>query len=162
MSNERFVALLIGVTTTALVLAGCGGGGDKSEGSEVNASSISKAQFVKEANAICKKGSDKMHSDYMAFSNEKNDNPTPSQAEYKEFVNTVVAPNVTREIDEIRAIGAPKGDEERVEAIIAALEEGLEKTREKPELALSANREIFAQAIKLATAYGLTVCGETL
>ena len=161
MFNERLVALLIGATITALIVGGCGSGGDESESKNVTVSSISKAQFIKKVNTICKKGNEKIHSDYLEFSHEKNDNPTPSKAEYTEFVNRVVMPNVTREIDEIRTVGAPEGDEERVEEIIVALEEGLEKTRENPQLALSANREIFAEAIKFAAAYGLTICSET-
>jgi hypothetical protein len=146
----------VGALAVVLIVAGCGGG----SGDEKTAS-ISKTEFVRKANALCTKGEEKLHSDFVAFSNEKNNNPTPSRAEYEEFINRVISPNLKREIAELQALGTPQGDEAQVEALLAAVEEGLQNAEEKPELVTVGNSELFAKAIKLATAYGLAACAQS-
>jgi hypothetical protein len=152
----RFAVVSVGVLAMLLGLAGCGGG----NGDQSTTASISKATFIKDANAVCVKGEEKMHSDFVVFSNEKNDNPNPSKAEYEEFIDRVVAPDSTRLIGEIRALGVPAGDEGRVEGMLAAVEEGLQKAKENPEFVATRTNEIFANATKIATAYGLPACAQ--
>lgn len=157
MLDMRFAVVSLGVFAMLLGFAGCGGG----NGDQTTTASIGKAEFVKEANAICVKGEEKLHSDFVAFSNEKNDNPNPSKAEYEEFIDRVIAPNMSRQTAEIRALGVPAGDEVRVDELLSAAEEGLQKAKENPEFVTTRNRELFAKAIKLATAYGLAACAQT-
>lgn len=158
MLSRRSLVLLIGALAVAVVIVGCGGGGG---GSSTATASIGKAEFVKKANAICAKDEKKMHTDFAVFSSEHNDNPTPSRGEYEEFINQVLEPNMTRQINEIRGLGTPAGDEGGAEEIIAAVEEGLQKAKERPEEVTTHNAEIFAKAIQLATAYGLAACAQT-
>jgi hypothetical protein len=157
MSGKRSLGLLVGALAVVLAAAGCGGSSDGG-----TTSSISKAEFVNQANAICQSGHEKLHTDFLAFSKEKGGNPTPSKAEYDEYIEKVVAPDLGQEIvSEIRALGVPEGDNGSVEAMLTAVEEGVAKAKEEPRLALEDNGVTFAKAIKLATAYGLKVCAET-
>ena len=55
----------------------------------------------------------------------------------------------------------PEGDEDEVDAILSAAEEGAEGIRNDPESLASdgSPNERLAEANDLAIAYGLTVCG---
>jgi hypothetical protein len=66
---------------------------------------------------------------------------------------------VRKQIDEIRALGIPSGDEQEVEAIFAAAEEALKETEEDPSVFGQGGVGPFAKANKLSREYGLTVCG---
>ena len=157
MHYRKSVALLVGALALLLVGVGCGG----SSGGETTAS-ISKSEFVEQANVVCERGREKLHSDFLVFSKEKNDNPNPSSAEYAEYVTRIIAPDMKQEIiAKIRNLGSPKGDEESVDAMLAAVEEGVRKAEEDPRSALINNGQTFAKAIGLATAYGLKACAET-
>ena len=81
------------------------------------------------------------------------------KAEYEEIVDEVMVPSIEKEIEELRALGIPTGGEERVGAMIDALEEGKETAERNPE-AVNANSDaIFGIASRLAGEYGLEVCG---
>jgi hypothetical protein len=154
MLNRRCLALLA-AALAVVPAAGCGGS------DSTTTALIGKAEFIKKANAICTKDAKKMHADFVAFSTEHNDNPSPSKSEYEEFIAKVIEPHMTRQISEIRALGTPKGDKRTAEEILSAVEEGLQKAKEKPELVTTHNIEIFGKAIRLATAYGLAACAQT-
>ena len=157
MLNGRFLATLAGALTVVFVAIGCGGGGSDSS---TTASSVSKAEFVREATAVCTKGEEEMHSDFLAFSKEKNGNPSPSKAEYEEFIDQVIAPNMNKQITELRAVGLPSGEEEQGEALLVAIGEGVENAEAKPELISTKTHTLFAKAIKAATGFGLVACAE--
>lgn len=146
--------MLVSALVLALVAVGCGG----SSGDDATTSSISKVEFVKGANAICKKGAEKLHTDFLAFSSERSDNPKASPAEYEEYIDRVIAPDLSREVAEMRTLGVPEGGEEQVETMLSAIGEGVENAEAKPTAVITANRALFSNAIKLTTAYGLAAC----
>jgi ABC-type Fe3+-citrate transport system substrate-binding protein len=151
----RGFALGAGILVVALVVAGCGGGGD-----ETSTNTISKAVFIKKGNAICQKGSERMVVSFTSFlEKEKSSVKHPSQATKEELVGEALVPSVKREIKEFEALGAPSGDEDRVGEIIKALEEGLETAESNPEAVVSSSDAVFGIPSRLAGEYGLEVCG---
>ncbi len=150
----RGIALGAGILILALIVAGCGGGG----GDET--STISKSAFIKKADAVCEKGSQRMVAAFTAFlKKEKSAVKHPSQASKEEMVGEVLVPSVKQEIKELQALGAPSGDEDRVGEIIKALEEGLETAESNPEAVVSSSDAVFGISSRLAKEYGLEVCG---
>jgi hypothetical protein len=147
-----FVAAAIAV---ALVVAGCGGGGD----SGTTASSISKEEFISKADAICKKGTERMQAAIGRLLKKQPNITKVTKDEQEKIVATVMVPSVSREVKELRALGVPDGDEERVDAIIAALEEGVETAERDPEAVTNSSEVIFGIASRLAGEYGAEVCG---
>jgi hypothetical protein len=149
----RGIALGVGILIVALTAAGCGGG-------ETSTKTIPKAVFIKKANAICKKSSERMVASFTSFLAKKKSSIThPSQATKEEMVGKALVPSVKREIEEFQALGAPSGDEDRVGEIIKALEEGLETAESNPEAVASSSDAVFGIASRLAGEYGLEVCG---
>lgn len=155
--NKGLIVALVGVVVTAAIVAGCG----SSSGDET--SSLTKAQFVAQADAICKKGNAEIESEAEAFQ-EKNglgENDEPSKAQQAEVSETILAPNVKNQAEEIRALGAPSGDEDEISAMLDSLDEGVEEIEANPQGPFEANQpNPFGPANKIAKEYGLKVCGQ--
>lgn len=156
MGIRATAVIIVGLFAAGLVWAGCGGSSDSS--SEVTASSLSKAQFIKQADAACKKGEEEVQSDFKAFASENENLANPTEDQFSELIETVLVANVEQELEDIRALGAPSGDEEKVEAILAAREEGVEEAEAQPKRAVESSLAGFEKANGLAKAYGLEAC----
>lgn len=148
---------LIGVAAVAL-LGGCGGGS-----TTVTTGSLSKEAFVKKADAICTNGNERMQKGFSTYLRKNKKSIIalrhPSRADYEGLIGGVLVPNLEREIKEIRALGAPAGDEKRIEAIFAAWEEGIEVAENDPAAVKHSSEAIFGVGSRLAKEYGLEVCG---
>jgi hypothetical protein len=154
MSSRRLLVSFGAAVALVMVAAGCGGGGDST-----TTASISKAEFIKKADAICKKGQEKLHAGFETLINESGAHRSRLEEE-EEWVNDVIAPNVHREVSEMRTLGAPKGDEGRIESLLAAVEGGLRRLQENPQSVLASSAKTFSDAIKLETEYGLQTCAQ--
>lgn len=155
--GKQLIAVLAGIVAVALIAAGCGSSSDKTE---VTASSLTKAEFIKKADAICSKGEKQIQGEFVAYATgHKEELEEPTEESFATLADTIIVPGVEQEIEEIRSLGAPKGDEEKVEAILASLEEGIEKADGTPRVMVENTSEVFAKSGKLAKQYGLQVCG---
>ncbi len=159
-----------------LGVAGCGGGSSSSDSTsaestgstataasggkqtKTHSSSLSKEEFVERADAICVREKTKGLEAMGAYAKEHQGTAGQSKAEViGEAVQKVFLPSVQSQVDQIRALGAPEGEEQEVEAILAALEEAVEEASQgAPSSARFAKS--FANSGTLATEYGLTAC----
>lgn len=154
--GTRLTSWGAGALMIALIFAGCGG-----DDSSSSTTSISKDEFIAKADAICKKGIKRMETGLVGFlTNKGGQIRKPSQEDSEEFIVTVLTPSLRREIKELRALGVPEGDEEKVEALVAALEEGLDTAEDDPEAVAAGSTDIvFGIASRLAGEYGIETCG---
>lgn len=152
------IARTAAVVAAVLLLAGCGGGDDSD-----TAKSISKEEFIAKGEAICKTGNKRMEAELVKFLRDGRGVESltkPSPEDNEKFLETVLIPNLEREIAEFKELGVPEGDEERVEAIVTALEEGLETAEDNPKaVAAGTSDVVFGIASRLAAEYGLETCG---
>jgi hypothetical protein len=144
------VAMLI-----ALAAAGCGGSSDSSS----STGSISKEKFVAKADAICKKGTERMQAAIFAVLKHPRNLTKVSKAEQEKIVATAMVPSVSREVKELRALPIPEGDEDKVDAMITALEEGVETAERDPEAVTKSSDAVFGISSRIAGEYGLEACG---
>ncbi len=155
--GKRLIVLFAGAVAVVLAVSGCGSSDDPS------GASITKAQFVKKADASCKKGKEKIRADFAKYVKEREDKgqdlSNPTEDDFAEVVDVVLVPDVEEEVEEIRDLGAPSGDEDQVDAILEAREDGLEAAEAEPKAVVVSGKNVFAQATKLAKEYGLEVCG---
>lgn len=144
--------MLLLASAPALGAVGCGGGGDGTV-----TAVIPKKAFLRKADAICAETYDRMRSRYLAFVEGKA-NPFSEDREIQDFADTVLIPTKRREVERLRALGAPSGEGEQVEAILEAYEEGIERAEDDPQAAVSSARGVFTEATELAQGYGLENC----
>lgn len=151
--SKRVIALLLGVLALVLV-AGCGS--DDDEGSE---ETLTKVEFIKQGDQICEKTEERSETEAEEFAEENGFNlENASEAELEEAVAEVLVPTLNQQIEEIDALGVPEGDEETVEEIIVALEDGSAAVEDDPSVVFEGKP--LKDASRLAKAYGFEVCGE--
>jgi hypothetical protein len=158
MADRRRIAPILGVLAAVIGLTatGCGGGGD----AETASASISKTEFVKKANEVCAAASEQLKSGYNEFTAGLNGEPQGQAlaAAQAELVATVLVPVKRQEAEQLRETGAPNGDEERFEAMVEALEKGIDEASADPEEAVSGRLPSFLTVSRLAKHYGLAGC----
>lgn len=144
-------ALALGV---ALLVAGCGG--DDGDSTTVTSSSLGKAAWVKKVNALCEKNTDGMLQAMIRYGKANAGQPVKQVA--TGAVQTVVPPALRRQIEQIRALGAPEGDEAEVEAYLASLERGIETVESRKPKDIFTLQESLKVTNQPAGAYGLEDC----
>lgn len=119
MSARLWVVTVVGILAVGLLVAGCG-----DDDSEV--STIPKATFVKKGIAICTKRSQEISTTALKVIGEGGKSPAKTKAATVEAYGSIVVPDLEAELEEIRALGVPKGEEERTEEAFDAWEEMLD------------------------------------
>lgn len=155
--SKRLIALLAGVMAIAIVAAGCGSSSDDSTETVV----LTKTEFIEQGDAICAKGSKQIEEEADAFAEDNDvDTQNPTKEDQEEVITTVVGPALQTQADELSELGAPEGEEEKAEAMIAALEAGAEKLEDEPGVLLENDADPLGEANKLANEFGFEECGQ--
>jgi hypothetical protein len=121
-------------------------------------SSPAKAAFVKRANTICTKGYVKGLKKVNAYVKAHTKSGQPKPEQFIKAYQAALLPAVQSQIDEIRALGAPPGDEQQVEAFLAAMEEAVDTAGQGRVSSLPRFEASFERSAKLARGYGLSAC----
>lgn len=152
------IVLLAGIVAIAAIVAGCGSSDDSTE----TTAALTKQQFVTQADAICKRGNAEINEGFESFA-KQNDipkNQEPSKEQGVELVETVIVPSIETQSEELRALGAPSGDEDEISVMLDSLDEGIEEAEEDPEALFASKSDPFGPANEKAKQYGLEVCGQ--
>lgn len=159
MNFLRGRVLAAAALVLALALAGCGSDGDEttSDGATIATNSLSKAEYVEKANAICADAYSEITRKYEAFYEAER----RTVAELDNKAMEVVVPNLEILVKRLKELGAPQGQEPKIEKIIAALEKGIKtaKADESTVRGAEGNEFAFEKPYKLMWAYGLNKCG---
>lgn len=129
-------------------IAGCGSG-------DSGGNAPTKAAFVKQGNAICGRWQQERSTIFSKF-NAEFEGQNVTKADKEEGVLELLRP-YEKATDKLGQMNPPDGDEEKVDAIVAAMEEGAEEIRHRPLTALTSNTA-FENANELSGAYGLKEC----
>jgi hypothetical protein len=149
----------VGAMIAVGVLVAACGGSNSSSTSRTATPALTKAEFVAKANAICTKGNAQTQTATAAYVKKLGlgANAKPTNAQVAKVADAVLIPGAQAEIDAIKALGAPSGDQQTVNTILAAVQQAVDKVKRNPAL-VNTNPKLFAAANKLASAYGLTAC----
>lgn len=143
--------LIVGVC-----VAGCGSSSNST--SMETTAAISKAEFLAKGNAVCVKGEKAQEAEINAYVKKHGlEKQKPSNAQEAEIVETVLVPNIQSQIDGVKALGAPSGEEQQVSSALELSQQTLEKIEANPELAFG-KENAFAAAGKQLHALGLKEC----
>jgi hypothetical protein len=137
-----FAALLL------LLAQGCGG----------SDASLTKGEFIKQANKICTQAEQERLSAAGVATRKAGleEGEQGSKSQREEIVLAVLKP-YEEMTNQIAALGAPDGDEQRVEAIVEAMEESVDNAKANPTSAMTSSAP-FEEANELAQEYGLIEC----
>ena len=120
-------------------------------------SAPTKAEFVEQANAICEASVNEQRAAFKKAIQESASSSNESAIANK-LVTEVMLPANQKQIDELRALEAPNGDEQQIEAILAAMQQGVDAAKEEPPQKFISTEGTLEKGRSLAGAYGLKAC----
>jgi hypothetical protein len=133
MTRQIFFSLSLALTFTAL-LPGCGGGQDASISKATETGPLTKAEFIKRGDEICRKADTTQFNEASRY-REKHGKELgklpPIPAEEKVIV-AIILPSIRRQMKELEALGTPKGEEKMVKSFFAGIEAGLKRAAKHP------------------------------
>jgi hypothetical protein len=135
--------------------AGCGSSKSKST-KTTSTPAITKAAFLKKGNAICRRGNQQISKAAKKLSPKGS---RPTKAQVTKFAAGTLLPTVQSDVKQLKALGAPAGDEAKVNAILSSAQAAVDKAKKDPLLLASNGPGPFRNTNKLTKAYGLKVCG---
>jgi len=139
-----------------VLVSGCGGDDDEGGFSPVVSDSVSKVDFLRQADEICHSTESQIEAAADDLVTSEKD-PTPE--EVKEVALGIVVPALEAEVAAIGALGAPEGDEEQVQAILDATQAGIDEIEADPQALMDGPPDSLAEAEQLARRYGSQQCG---
>jgi hypothetical protein len=152
--NKALLSAIAVLVALAALVAGCGGGDETTD-----SATLTKTQFIKQGDAICKEANAENETEAEEFAEENGftlEEATDEQLE--ETVSVVLVPSLNQQVEDLKALGAPEGDEEKVEAILVAVEDAADDIEEDPGSVFK--EKTLEEPNRLADAYGLKVCGQ--
>ncbi len=159
MKGRLIGILALGAALFAMaVVSGCGGSDDAS----ADAEPLTKAQFIRKADAICTKADKAQMTAFLKFQTEKGDTLETKEGR-EELILTAGVPSTKQAIEEIKELGVPAGDEELLGRYFEELEKALKEAEENP-LAIAENARIspFDAPDAVAAKYGFVACSDFL
>jgi hypothetical protein len=145
LSPALVVALLIAV------LAGCGGGDSQT--------SLTKAQFVQRANAICAQNTGDIVGPVEQYVHSHSNSGQSKEELTADAVRQAILPRFQRQVKEIRALGFPSGDEQQIESFLTSMQQAIDSLDSQQKLDLFTDLDESFTAAKIrAQKYGLTDC----
>ena len=140
------------IAALVIVALGATGCGTSSKSTTKSAPAITKAEFLAKGNAICKKHRKQQDTARAALGK----NPTKAQA--TTYVTSVLVPSIQTSLDELKALGAPSGDQAKVTSMLNLAQSDLTKIKSNPALVVTATKNPFTNFAKIAHPYGLRAC----
>jgi hypothetical protein len=164
-------------TVATAGLAGCGGGGEDGAGggsatanergfsvradtTATTAAALTKAEFLARINAACRNRWSTIHNNFAVLADRQPPKFSDRRRYGKAVRLTFMAGLDFYVFDTIYDVGAPPGDERRVEEMLGAMQESVERTQRglAPIRSPKQLEAHFATYNRLARAYGLDDC----
>lgn len=164
MRSRMIATSLVGL---ALVLAGCGGDDDEetttsaSKQATTPVAAVTKADYIAQADAICKAESDAGEAATNAAV-EALGTASPTDEQLATIASDVVLPGLEKQLTALKALPNPEEGAEDVDAIYADLESAIGSAKEDPSIltAGEGSENPFAGANEKAKAFGMQECGK--
>jgi hypothetical protein len=161
--RARITILLTALAATGLIAAGCGDDDEETTSGATGATgatgeaALSKKDWITQADGICRRDDRELSQQ----AEETFGDEAPTEEEIVDFAEEVALPQTREQLAELRALPAPEGDQEEVDEILTAAEEGLAELEDDPsQFADPEGPTAFDEANRLAQDYGLEICGQ--
>jgi hypothetical protein len=149
------------VMGTAVLAMGCGRSGDSNSSphsAEGDSSLPSKAEFVKQASAICLREREGGFARVAVYRKEHSSEGLSGDALLRKATKVALVQIVEAELAALRALDAPAGDEKRFEAILDAVQKAVDETKKRKMKTGTEVAELLGGADRQLRAYGLGQC----
>lgn len=151
----KLTTLLLMLCSTCLALlsfGGCGGSGDSA-----STDSLSKAQFVAQGDAICKRVQKEIAQKESAYLAEHGS--ASSKADIEKLLMTIVVPALKTQTTGLAKLGTPQADGGEAASVVKSFEEAVRKAESAPGVIANFETSPLVKAGRLAKAYGFRECG---
>jgi len=148
-----FGGIALAAIALSMVVAGCGGGDEEQ--------TLTKAEFVKQSSAICKKGEERKNEQLTAALKAQTESGKPlkiGRTGKEALLSTVILPPLRQMSEELAELGIPEERSEEAEAIIKGFEDVIAELEENPGSALKSQNP-FTEVNQLALDFGMNNCG---
>jgi hypothetical protein len=151
--RSRLLALLGVLAVTVAV--GCG---DDEE--STTEAAPTKEEFIAEADDICAAGDEEISQAEQEIIGQGR----PTRQEQEEFLTGTVVPSIQDQIDGIRGLTPPEGDEQQISEFLDSAQSALDEVEQNPELIFQGEEgtptDPFAETARLGEQYGFEVCAQ--
>jgi hypothetical protein len=152
MSRHRVLIVVCGLVA-GIQAAGCGD--DGGNGGATQGPPPSKSEYIARGDQICAEGSLIIAQRFR----QRFERQPEGTTQVAEFSREVVVPVLERQLERLRALTPPPGDETEVDAIYDAVERGVAEVRRRPwVIGQPGVGGVFEQANERARAYGFERC----
>lgn len=154
---NKLILTTLGFVIAVGVALGCGSGEDEATSADEKASApLTKAQFIKQADAICTTISEERTGELSAWKKKNPEKASNSKEELDSGLKEVISASVRREAEELEALEPPAEDEVEVSRMIANLSKVSEELEQEGVKTLA--RPNLEQFKSEAADYGLEIC----
>jgi hypothetical protein len=153
------------VAVSVAVLVGCGSSGTEEPAARTTTTGapaattseagsgtdeMARADFVTRANEICREAIE-------ALSGQEPD--TADEDAMVAYLSDTFIPSVRQQLDDIRDLGFPPGDEAELAEMLDGADAALDRLEADPATVLTSGEDPFAEVNDQLNSYGLTECG---
>lgn len=155
MNGRISGVLAMAMVVSAVLMAGCGGGEDTADATV----KLTKAEFIKQADAICEEAFEQREDRVAEIAEENGFSfENINKKHLEQLATEAVIPTLNRQVEDLNALGLPEGDEEQAREVIVSLENVRDEFEDNPGLA--GEGKPLEEPSKLAKAFGFKVCAQ--
>lgn len=152
------LSLAIAIAAAAV---GCGGSGDDSSAAD-GASPLTKAAFIKKANAICGREREGTLAGFQTYLKQHQGSNLSEEELFADMMRVVLLPAVENDIAKLKELEPPAGNEARIEAFLVAQQKAVDGMSKVDRLSKGPSGErFFEPASQMAKAYGIDDCAQS-
>jgi hypothetical protein len=157
--------LLCTAAAAVLLISGCGSDDSTASsgaaGVTVETGSLSKAEFIAQANEICTEGRSQIEQKFFSELKRDDSGTVDAEGSILASTKTTIVPGYEEWVEEISDLGAPSGEEEAVAKFLNTLQLRLDEINADP-TEMTTTATPFEKVTGSAEAAGLSGCAQAL
>lgn len=139
----------------SLIVVACG------DSSTTTAEVLSKAQMIKQGDAICRAAYDERQEVIERLSEDPKAFVEMTKADQEEIMVSEMLPTFQRAAEQLRTLTPRPADRQEVGALIDEMEAAVMRSRQDPSSLVNGSEVQFGNAERLGREYGFEVCGRS-